>query len=118
MTKVSDFIRKQMSYYAEYAVRILMFVANIFFTGQMWRFYLKALQLGPTTVAQVVNTAANFVVSAFVGIALFGETIGILWIAGATIAAIGMALFIIDSNEDEMKRKLLKQKQSKKSASF
>lgn len=63
--------------------RIMFFAANAVCTGQMWRYYLKALALGSTPVCSIVNTGVNFAVSAILGILVFGETVTALWCLGA-----------------------------------
>ena len=78
----------------EACVRVIMMCANAYFTGQMWRYYLRALSLGSTPVAQVVNTAANFAVSALVGAVVFGEAVGPMWFAGAAVAGCGLFLLL------------------------
>ena len=74
------------------AWRVASFALNGVFTGQMWRYYLKSLALGPTAIAQMVNTGVNFAASAVVGIALFGETINAVWVGGAALTCIGLML--------------------------
>ena len=98
---VSEQIKGEFSensfFYAECAIRIFIYALNGFFTAQMWRFFLKSMALGPVPIAQVVNTAVNFAVSAFVGVVLFGEVVGQLWFAGAIIAAIGLGLLVTET---------------------
>jgi uncharacterized membrane protein len=74
--------------------RVLFFASNIYATGQMWRFYLKALSLGPTAMAQTMNTATNFAVSALSGVLIFGEQISLLWCVGAAMCAAGLVLTV------------------------
>nr|CCC96050.1 unnamed protein product [Trypanosoma congolense IL3000] len=65
---------------------------NAFCTAQMWRWYIKALSCGPTPVCQVVNIAANFGVSALLGLLVFHEVVTFTWLIGAVLAAIGLTL--------------------------
>jgi hypothetical protein len=76
--------------------RVATFLANGFCTAQMWRYYLKALSLGSTPTCQVINTATNFVVSAAVGFAVFGEEVNSLWCIGATLVVCGLGLIVSD----------------------
>lgn len=76
--------------------RVLFFASNGLFTAQMWRYYLKALSLGPTPTCQILNTGTNFAVSATLGLWLFGETVNALWMAGAVCVAVGLALIVSD----------------------
>lgn len=73
-------------------VRVVLFSLNIVATSFMWRYYLKALALGPTPIAQMVNTAANFAVTAVVGIGLFGEAVSSLWCIGAALTCVGLSM--------------------------
>lgn len=79
------------------AARVVLFLGNAVCTGQMWRYYLKALSLGPTPIAQVLNTGTNFAVSAICGILVFGEAVNWIWCVGAAAAAVGLALIATDS---------------------
>eukprot|EP00744_Colponema_vietnamica_P022356 GILI01032092.1.p1 GENE.GILI01032092.1~~GILI01032092.1.p1 ORF type:complete len:154 (+),score=26.05 GILI01032092.1:50-463(+) len=79
-------------------VRILFFAANGVCTAQMWRYFLKALSLGPTPVCQVINTGTNFAVSALLGILFFGEEITAMWLAGAAMVVAGLAIIATDPN--------------------
>ncbi|CUF50774.1 transmembrane protein, putative [Bodo saltans] len=76
--------------------RVATFIANGFCTAQMWRYYLKALSLGSTPTCQVINTATNFIVSAAVGFAVFGEEVNSLWCLGATLVVCGLGLIVSD----------------------
>jgi uncharacterized membrane protein len=77
-------------------LRGVLFAANGVCTGQMWRYYLKALSLGSTTTAQMINTGANFSASALFGILIFGEQVSTLWMVGAAVTCVGLALVASD----------------------
>ena len=74
------------------AVFAIFMALNAALTGQMWRYYLKALSLGPTPATMMTSTAVNMTVSAAVGALVLGEHIGIQYAAGAALMAIGLAL--------------------------
>lgn len=76
--------------------RVLTFLSNGYCTAQMWRYYLKALALGSTPTCQVINTATNFIVSAAVGFAVFGEEVNAMWCFGATLVVCGLGLIVSD----------------------
>jgi uncharacterized membrane protein len=80
-------------------LRMIFFALNPCCTVQMWRYYLKALSVAPTPKCQVVNAGTNFAVSAILGIVIFSETINLLWMCGAALVAIGLA--VISSNDGE-----------------
>jgi multidrug transporter EmrE-like cation transporter len=83
---------------AEGLLRAISFGGNAVATGAMWRYFLKALSLGPTPVAQIINTGVNFAASAFFGILLFGEVVGPLFWVGAATVLLGLALIVKDEN--------------------
>jgi drug/metabolite transporter (DMT)-like permease len=59
----------------------------------MWSVYTRALAAAPSAVhANVVNTAANFVVAALLGLAVFGERLPPLWWAGAALLVTGTVI--------------------------
>lgn len=78
-------------------LRVVFFASNAFFTGQMWRYYIKSLSLGPTPVCQIINTGTNFAVSALMGIVFFGETVNVMWAVGAFFVVIGLALVVVST---------------------
>ena len=50
------------------------FVMNLIFNGVMWGLFTKALTLATSTVrVSVINTSANFMVTAVLGAVIFGE---------------------------------------------
>ena len=75
-------------------LRALSFAANVYSTGQMWRYYLKALSLGPTPIASIVNTGTNFAVSALFGFLVFSEGVNWVWCCGAILICIGMSIIV------------------------
>lgn len=85
-----------------YLLRVLFFLANAFFTAQMWRWYLKALSLGPTPVCQIINTGMNFAVSAFVGLVVFGEQVTLTWACGALFVVLGLAIIVTDPHVSQL----------------
>ncbi|RNF27321.1 uncharacterized protein Tco025E_00513 [Trypanosoma conorhini] len=78
-------------------IRGLLLAANVFFTAQMWRWYLKALSCGPTPVCQIVNTGMNFAVSALLGFVVFREAVTATWAVGALLVAVGLAVVVSDA---------------------
>lgn len=50
------------------------FLMNLAFNGVMWGLFTKALTLATSTVrVSVINTSANFMVTALLGAVVFGE---------------------------------------------
>ncbi|CAD2216178.1 hypothetical protein AGDE_05530 [Angomonas deanei] len=84
------------SLYVSWILRVVSFVGNAMLTGQMWRYYIKALSLGPTPVCSIINTGTNFAVSAFMGLVLFGEEVNYTWACGALLVVIGLAIVVTD----------------------
>lgn len=82
--------------------RILLFGSNAFFTAQMWRYYLKSLQMGPTGLCSIVNTGTNFAVSAFLGITFFGEVVNWVWWLGALLCCLGLSIAVTEEGEQAL----------------
>ena len=59
----------------------------------MWALFTRALTACPsTTKVAITNTAANFVLTAFLGRIVFGEVLGALWWGGAGLMGVGCVL--------------------------
>lgn len=80
----------------EWYLRVVCFAANGLCTAEMWRYYLKALSLGPTPTCQILNTGANFAVSALFGYAVFHEAINAMWLLGAMLVVLGLGITATD----------------------
>ncbi|XP_060579769.1 transmembrane protein 42-like isoform X2 [Ruditapes philippinarum] len=80
-------------------------VGGIFlFNALMWTFYTKSLQFCPSTVeATITNTGANFLVSALLGLLLFGETFSLLWWCGSCLILAGLVLIHQGSQDTDTK---------------
>lgn len=77
-------------------LRVILFGFNALCTAQMWRYYLKALALGPTPTCQIINTGTNFILSAALGLAFFGEEVNALWCTGASLVLVGLGIIASD----------------------
>ena len=52
----------------------------------MWALFTRALSLSPSAVkVNVINTAANFIITALLGAIIFGESLPLIWWVGATL---------------------------------
>ena len=52
----------------------MFFILNLTFNGVMWGLFTKALTLATSTVrVSVINTSANFFITALLGLLIFGE---------------------------------------------
>ena len=57
---------------------------------QMWTLFTKALARGSsTTQVSIMNTSANFVITALLGLAIFAENLPPLWWLGAALLVAG-----------------------------
>ncbi|PGH05585.1 hypothetical protein AJ79_06752 [Helicocarpus griseus UAMH5409] len=73
---------------AEYVVRALFFTLNILSNGVMWALFTRALTASASsTKVAITNTTANFLLTALLGMMVFGERVDWLW----WIGAVGMA---------------------------
>lgn len=72
-------------------INVTCFILMVLTNGLMWTTFTKALAMSAATIeATVVNTASNFIVTAFLGITLFGELIGLVWCLGSIMILIGL----------------------------
>ncbi|ETN45244.1 uncharacterized protein HMPREF1541_10121 [Cyphellophora europaea CBS 101466] len=72
------------------ATRGFFFGMNLLFNAAMWALFTAALTRGDsTTRVSIVNVSANFVVTALLGAAIFGERLPGLWWVGAGLLAVG-----------------------------
>ncbi|KAI9888625.1 MAG: hypothetical protein M1814_006606 [Vezdaea aestivalis] len=75
---------------AEYIIRALFFGLNLIFNGIMWALFTAALAKGTsTTQVSIVNTSANFMITALVGWMIFSEALPPLWWVGAAFLVAG-----------------------------
>ncbi|KAL2267052.1 hypothetical protein VTJ83DRAFT_4329 [Remersonia thermophila] len=74
----------------EWVVRGSFFGLNLTFNGVMWTLFTTALARGhSTTQVSIMNTSANFVLTALLGSAIFSEALPPLWWLGATMLVAG-----------------------------
>ncbi|KAK4103505.1 hypothetical protein N658DRAFT_421512 [Parathielavia hyrcaniae] len=74
----------------EVAVRCTFFGLNLAFNGVMWTLFTKALARGDsTTQVSIINTSANFIITALLGYAIFSEALPPLWWLGAGMLVAG-----------------------------
>ncbi|OBT44082.1 hypothetical protein VE00_04464 [Pseudogymnoascus sp. WSF 3629] len=74
----------------EYAIRAIFFALNLVFNGIMWTLFTKALSRSPsTTQVAILNTSANFMITAILGLVIFSESLPPLWFAGAALLVAG-----------------------------
>jgi hypothetical protein len=83
-----------------------IFLLSFTLSSTMWALYTRALAAAPSAVhANIVNTAANFVVAALCGAMLFGEVLSGRWWVGAGVlvagtVVIGRARGVDESGDD------------------
>jgi uncharacterized membrane protein len=74
----------------EIVFRGMFFGLNLAFNGVMWTLFTKALARGSsTTQVSIMNTSANFVITALLGLAIFAENLPPLWWLGAALLVAG-----------------------------
>ncbi|KAL2873564.1 hypothetical protein SGCOL_011276 [Colletotrichum sp. CLE4] len=74
----------------EVVMRAVFFGLNLVFNGIMWTLFTKALAKGQsTTQVSIMNTSANFVITAILGFAIFSESLPPLWWVGAAMLVAG-----------------------------
>ena len=63
---------------------------NLVFNGVMWALFTRALTLSSSTVrTSIINTSANFVMTALLGLGVFNEDLPPLWWLGAGMLVLG-----------------------------
>ena len=67
-----------------------LFALNLLFNFIMWSLFTSALTRSPsTTRVSIVNTSANFVLTAVLGLLIFAESLPPLWWLGAALLVVG-----------------------------
>ncbi|KAL2200701.1 hypothetical protein P885DRAFT_57567 [Corynascus similis CBS 632.67] len=96
--------------FVEILVRGSFFGLNLVFNGVMWTLFTKALARGnSTTQVSIMNTSANFVITAILGFAIFSEALPPLWWVGASFLVAGN---VIIGKKDEGTPKTQEQQDS------
>ncbi|KAF2873372.1 hypothetical protein BDV95DRAFT_341067 [Massariosphaeria phaeospora] len=86
--------------FVEYAIRGFFFGLNLLFNAIMWGLFTRALTLASSTVrVSVINTSANFMITAVLGALIFSESLPGLWWLGASFLVAGSV--IIGRREEE-----------------
>ncbi|KAF2143805.1 uncharacterized protein K452DRAFT_285840 [Aplosporella prunicola CBS 121167] len=77
----------------EYLFRGFFFGLNLLFNAVMWALFTRALTLASSTVrVSVINTSANFMLTAVLGALIFGEALPPLWWLGASLLVAGSVI--------------------------
>ncbi|GAB7346756.1 hypothetical protein MBLNU459_g1860t1 [Dothideomycetes sp. NU459] len=79
--------------FIEFVVRGFFFVLNLVFNGIMWGLFTRALTLASSTVrVSIMNTSANFMITAVLGALIFSESLPGLWWLGAAMLVAGSVI--------------------------
>ncbi|XP_076827760.1 transmembrane protein 42a [Brachyhypopomus gauderio] len=77
---------------------LLLFICN----AVMWTFFAKALRHSSSSAqATVTTTASNFILSAFFGYVIFGESHALLWWVGIIFTLLGLFILHASSSPDQ-----------------
>ncbi|KAK5009012.1 hypothetical protein BJ546DRAFT_874373 [Cryomyces antarcticus] len=77
----------------EATVRAAFFALNLLFNAIMWALFTRALTLATSTVrVSIINTSANFVLTAMLGWLVFAERLPGLWWLGASLLVAGSVI--------------------------
>jgi len=88
-------------YYVGYICKTMVLLLFIVSNVLMWLFFSKAMALSTSTVeATVVNMAANFIISGFIGRICFGEHASILFYVGLSFILLGLFIILSNQNKD------------------
>ncbi|KAI7089870.1 hypothetical protein KC356_g2034 [Hortaea werneckii] len=81
------------SHVTDVLVRGLFFLLNLAFNAVMWGLFTRALTLATSTVrVSVINTSANFMVTAILGAMIFKESLPGTWWLGASFLVAGSVI--------------------------
>ncbi|RMY65142.1 hypothetical protein D0863_09324 [Hortaea werneckii] len=81
------------SHITDMLVRGLFFLLNLAFNAVMWGLFTRALTLATSTVrVSVINTSANFMVTAILGAMVFKESLPGTWWLGASFLVAGSVI--------------------------
>ncbi|KAK3174327.1 hypothetical protein OEA41_001571 [Lepraria neglecta] len=76
--------------FVEFLIRAFFFSMNLAFNALMWALFTSALtRASSTTRVSIINTSANFMLTAFSGWMVFGEKLPGLWWVGAAGLVVG-----------------------------
>ncbi|KAI9852330.1 MAG: hypothetical protein M1838_001035 [Thelocarpon superellum] len=77
----------------EIGMRVVFFVLNLVFNGIMWALFTTALaRASSTTRVSIINTSANFMITALLGLMIFAENLPPLWWLGASLLVAGSVI--------------------------
>ncbi|KAI9658216.1 MAG: hypothetical protein M1829_006820 [Trizodia sp. TS-e1964] len=76
--------------YIDYGVRGAFLGLNILFNAIMWYLFTQALRRSSSSISvSLLNSSANFLVTAFFGVLIFAEVLKPLWWLGASLLIAG-----------------------------
>ncbi|XP_052230968.1 transmembrane protein 42-like isoform X3 [Dreissena polymorpha] len=85
-----------------YVLRAGCFASIFIFNSLMWTLFTKSLQHCSSTIeATITNTGANFLITALLGVLLFGERLSLLWWLGSCLILAGLLLIHKGNKETE-----------------
>jgi hypothetical protein len=85
-------------HYASFVISYLLgqqlfFGCNLIFNAIMWGLFTRALTLASSTVrVSIINTSANFIVTAMLSFIIFSESLPGLWWLGAAMLVAGSVI--------------------------
>jgi len=90
-------------------LRQLFFALNLLFNAIMWGLFTRALTLASSTVrVSIINTSANFMVTAVLGALIFSEKLpGVWWLGAAMLCAGSVIIGMREEREEKVDAPLL-----------
>jgi len=93
------------NYIVSFAVRGLFFAMNLLCNAIMWILFTRALTLAnSTTQVAILNTSANFMVTALLGMLVFSEGLPLLWWVGAAFLVAGSVTIGLREQKNKIDR--------------
>ncbi|KAK0512023.1 hypothetical protein JMJ35_005151 [Cladonia borealis] len=88
--------------FIEFLIRASFFTLNLLFNFLMWTLFTAALtRSSSTTRVSIINTSANFMITALAGWIVFGEQLNGLWWVGAGGLVVGNVVIGRRGEEEE-----------------
>lgn len=85
----------------------MFFALNLLFNAIMWGLFTRALTLASSTVrVSIINTSANFIVTAVLSALIFSESLPGLWWVGAALLVAGSVIIGMREEKEKEKEKL------------
>jgi drug/metabolite transporter (DMT)-like permease len=98
-SSVCNAIQQHVIWVARAAALACMLASN----GLMMTMFTRAMHLSSSLIATVATTSCNFTFAAILSLALFGEELSPLWVAGFGCILVGLAMLAVGQRPEHAK---------------